>query len=130
MDNAEKNHFLLIGISLGDPWRQVMEEALASLGTLQIVREVDALRLARQQDYDLIVIDATNVEDIFLLALSIRLQRPNAKIVIATASPDWKLAREAFRTGATDYIQKSMNKEEILSTLRTAMDKIPPPWGR
>lgn len=122
----ENYGFLLIGTATDDPWRPVIEEALTSLGSLQIVREVDALRFTRQQSYDVIMIDATKVEDVFLLTSVIRLQRPEAKIVIVTASPDWKLARKAFRVGATDYIRKSMNKEEILSILRATISKIPP----
>jgi hypothetical protein len=106
--------FLLIGGSRDDPWRQVIEEASASLGTLQIAGEFDALRLTRQQDYDVIVIDAARVADVPLLVSRIRTQKPNARIVVATASPTWK----------------SMNMEEVLSALRATVNKAPPPLSR
>jgi DNA-binding response OmpR family regulator len=123
---AKERRFLLIGGSHDDPWRQVVEEASASLGTLQIVREVDALSLTRQQSYDVVVIDAAKVEDVFCLVSCIRAQRADARILVATASPTWKRAREAFRAGATDYIRKSLNKKKILSELRATMGKAPP----
>lgn len=128
--SEECRRFLLIGDSRDDPWRQVLEEASAPLGVLQIAREVDAFRLIRQQDFDVIVIDAAKVEDVFLLVSLIRAQRPNARIMVATASPTWKRARGAFRAGAIDYIRKSMNKEEVLSALRATMSKAPPTWRR
>lgn len=122
--------FLLIGGSCDDPWRKVIEGAVASLGTLQIAREVDALNLTRQQDYDVIVIDAAKVADVFLLVSCIRTQKPDARIVVATASPTWRRAREAFRAGASDYIRKSMNKEEVLSALGATVGKAPPAGRR
>ena len=123
---SREYRILLIGNLPEDPWRQVIEEASASLGSLQFAREVDVFRLVRQQDFDVIVIDAENVEDVFLLISSIRILKVDAKIVAVTMSPIWRRAREAFRAGAVDYLRKSMNKEEILSALRGAIDKVPP----
>jgi len=122
--------FLFIGGSCDDPWGQVIEDASASLGTLQIAGEFDALSLTRQQDYDAIVIDAARVADVPLLVSCIRTQKPDARIVVATASPTWRRAREAFRAGATDYIRKSMNKEEVLFALQATVNKAPPMWRR
>ena len=123
---SEEYHFLLIGVSPDDLWRQVIEEALTSLGGLQIIGEEDVFKLIQWQDYDLIVIDAVKVEDAFLLTSSIRSQHPDAKVVIATASPTWMRAREAFRVGAIDYTRKSMNIEETRSMLRATLVKAPP----
>jgi DNA-binding NarL/FixJ family response regulator len=122
--------FLLIGDSRDDLWRQIVKDVSASLGTLQIATEVDALSLTRQQEYDVIIIDAAKAENVFLLISSIRAQKPDARIVVATASPTWKRAREAFRAGATDYIRKSMNKEEVLFALQATVNKALPLWRR
>lgn len=122
--------FLLIADSPDDPWRQVIEEASASLGTLHIASELDALSLTWQGDYDIIIIDAGKVADVFLLVSRIRAQKPGARIVVATASPTWMRAREAFRAGATDYIRKSMNKEVVLFALEATVNKAPPIWRR
>jgi DNA-binding NarL/FixJ family response regulator len=122
--------FLLIADSPDDPWRQVIEEASASLGTLHIASELDALSLTWQEDYDVMIIDAAKVADLFLLVSCIRTQKPDARIVVATASPTWRRAREAFRAGATDYIRKSMNKEVVLFALEATVNKAPPIWRR
>lgn len=126
----EKCRFLLIGKLDNDPWQQIIRDASNSLGVLHIEREVDAFRRIQQHDYDVILIDAPKVEDTSLLTSSIRMQKPDARIVVATTSPTWEQAREAFRAGATNYIRRSMNKEEMLCELRTTMGKKPPPWRR
>jgi DNA-binding NarL/FixJ family response regulator len=126
----ERLWFLLIGTSDDDPWRHAVQNATASLGTLESASEADAFRLIWDQEYDVIIIDAAKVEDVFRLVSSLRTQKPDARIVVATVSPTWTRAREAFRAGATDYIRKSMNGQEILVALRAAMNKTPPPWRR
>jgi CheY-like chemotaxis protein len=122
------NRLLLISDSQSDPWYQIFQEAVTALGTLKMARGEEALRLIRQQYYDLVVIDAARVADAFQLTSSIRKEEPDAKIIIFTASPTWRRAREAFRAGATDYIRKSMNKEDLLSALQVIMGKAPSLW--
>ena len=124
--STKSRQFLLIGGSHNDPWQQLIKEASSALGTLQIGREIDALKLARQLDYDIIIIDAAKIENTVLLVSSIRIQRPDAKIVVATTSPTWRRARGAFEAGATDYIRKSMTKREIQIELRAILSKQPP----
>jgi DNA-binding NtrC family response regulator len=125
-----KANFLLINGIRERRWRKVLEEALAPLGTLQVGEEKDAVEVVLQQSYDVVVVDATVVKDVPLLVSRIRAQQPDARIVVATASPTWRRAREAFYAGATDYIRKSLNKEEILSAFQAALAKTPLPWPR
>jgi DNA-binding response OmpR family regulator len=122
---SREYRFLLIGNLCSEPWQEMLEEALVSLGTLQTVKEVDAFKLAQQNDYEAIIIDAVEVENVPRLVSDIRSQRPKSKIIIVTASPVWERAREVFQAGATDYIFKSMNKRQILSALHTTMEKKP-----
>jgi DNA-binding NarL/FixJ family response regulator len=118
--------FLLIGASTDDPWREVIEATVRPLGSLCLAVEDEALRLIRQQPYDVVIIDAAKVEDMYQLIALIRTGRPEAKIVVATMSPTWKRAREAFRVGATDYVRKSMNEAENRSLLEASLGKTPP----
>jgi CheY-like chemotaxis protein len=122
-----KANFLLINGIRERRWRRVLEEALAPLGTLQVGKEEDAVEVVLQQSYDVIIVDATVVKDVPLLVSRIRTQQPDARIVVATASPAWQRAREVFYAGATDYIRKSLNEEEILSAFQAALAKMPPP---
>lgn len=122
----EKYRFLLVGDTDDDPWRQIIEEASRDLGSLDTVNEMETDCLIKQLDYDLIIIDAARVRNAFSLVSSIRDQRPGSRIVVATASPTWRRAREAFRVGATDYFRKSMNSKQIKSVLYTTLSKTPP----
>ena len=125
-----KARFLLVNGTRERHWCQLLEEALAPLGTLRAEEEKNALELVLQQSYHVVIVDATTVRNPPLLVSRIRAQRPDARIVVATASPTWRRAREVFYAGATDYIRKSLNKEEILSAFQAALNKVPPPWPR
>jgi DNA-binding NarL/FixJ family response regulator len=59
----------------------------------------------------------------------IRTQRRDARIVVVTDSPTWSRSREAFEAGATDYIRKLLDKEDILSQIKIALAKVLPPWS-
>ncbi|HKZ34760.1 MAG TPA: hypothetical protein VJ179_02770, partial [Patescibacteria group bacterium] len=53
----------------------------------------------------------------------IRHQQPESKILIVSTSPTWKLARDAFYSGATDYVRKRYSKQEMLETIQEAFLK-------
>jgi DNA-binding NarL/FixJ family response regulator len=122
---CKQYRFLLIGTSAGDPWRQIIATASASLGILEIAGETDLPGMVQQQDYEVVIIDAGGVDDISCLISSFKSQKPPPKVVVVTMSPTWKRAREVFLAGATDYIRKSMSLEEVLSTLKAVVDKTP-----
>ena len=124
---SEQAHFLLVNGLRDHYWKEVLEEALASLGTLQVVEE-DAIKLVPLGAYDLIIIDATAVAHVPLLVARIRAQQPDVRVIVATASPTWTRAREAFQAGATDYVRKSFDREEILFVVQAALVKVLPPW--
>lgn len=109
-------------------WQKLLEEALAPLGTVQAASEEEGLELILCQSYELIIVDATTIKNVPVLVARIRAQQPNVRIVVASASPTWRRAREAFRAGATDYIPKSLNKQELLATFKNILAKVPPPW--
>jgi DNA-binding NtrC family response regulator len=121
-------NFLLINGTRERRWLQLLQEALSPLGKLQAEEERKAIERLSAQEYDIVILDATLIDDVPLLISRIRAQRPDARVVVATASPTWTRAREAFYAGATDYVRKSLNKEEILSVIREVLTKTPPPW--
>jgi DNA-binding NarL/FixJ family response regulator len=120
--------FLLVGRTMGTQWSQVLQQALLPLGKLHIVPQDEAVPAVIQSDYDVIIIDAGEVRDAALLASRLRARWPEARVVIATASPTWRRAREALRAGATDYIRKSLDEEELRSKIQAVLDA-PPPSG-
>ena len=118
--------FLLVGASVDDPWQQVIDATARTIGRLCVAQEDEALQLIRQHPYDVVIIDAAKVEDMYHLITSFRVARPETKIVVVTMSPTWKRAREAFRVGATDYVRKSMNEAENRSLLEASLGKTSP----
>src|SRR5207248_10850266 len=75
-----------------------------------------------------VIVDAGAVDNFALLTLQLRTRNPDARIIVVTASPSWEFAREAFRSGATDYLRKSVAREELSLHLKQALTKPLSPW--
>jgi DNA-binding NtrC family response regulator len=123
-----EQRFLLVDGRYDVSWYRVLKEALAPLGVLEARDEDRAIQLIQQRSYDLVIVDAAAVRSVPLLVSRIRAQRCEARVVVATASPTWRRSREAFQAGATDYVLKSLDREEAISILQAALRKTPPPW--
>ena len=123
--------FLLVSQPGDSAWPQVLSQALAPLGTLEVVSKVEAAEwIAQHQCRTIVIIDATAVgEDVPTLVSHLRHRCPESRIVVATASPTWRHARDAFRTGAVDYIRKSWDGEELLTAIREILGESLPPKG-
>jgi DNA-binding NarL/FixJ family response regulator len=120
---TKKITFLLVSNICDDYWHRLLEETLSHLGPLQIHPEETIRDLVSQQNFALIIIDAAGVSDTPFLVSHIRANQPSARVVVATASPTWKHAREVFYAGASDYIRKLSDKGEILSSLQSVLKK-------
>ena len=102
--------FLIIHGNDDDRWHKVLRESLSPLGELFVKGEEDAMRLVISERYDIAIIDSSAIKNVPLLVARIRAQRPGIQVVVATASPSWSDARNAFQAGAADYINKSFDK--------------------
>jgi two-component system, OmpR family, response regulator len=109
--------FLLIGDNK-DHWRMVLQSALSSLGEMDVCSQHKSLEFALAKEYDVVILDAAAVEDEQPLISQLRSRKRRLPIVVVTAAPAWKRARKVFLAGATDYILKSYDKEELLAALR------------
>lgn len=115
-----KHRFLLIALS-DDPWNTVLQTAVTQFDELQIASDDQCVRLIQEQDYALVILDATYVIDVPQLIEAILEQQANIPIIVATASPTWRRAREILSAGAVDYVRKSFHQEELVSALRSAL---------
>ncbi|MGQ9601044.1 MAG: response regulator [Anaerolineae bacterium] len=120
--------FLLIGEKVETQWPLVLQRALSPLGKLRVISEEEAVQRVSREHYDVIIVDAGVVgdEDVVPLVSRLREQRPEARIVVATASPTWQRAREALQAGAAEYIRKSLDEKEIRSRIRAVLETPPP----
>jgi len=117
-DSPKNIAFLLIGRLEESSWPPALAEALAPLGRLHIVSEQEAFEEIDNTRYDVIIVDATAVKEVAPLVARLHARQPEARMVVATLSPTWQRAREALQAGASDYIRKSLNREETLAAIR------------
>ena len=127
---------LILLVSADQQWRAVTREALASLGDVHSVDSGESgLRniresLSRHQPYEVIIVDVGTVGDRKYPSLvsSIRAEQREARIVVASAAPTWRQAKDAFHAGAIDYIRKSLDKKELSAVFQEVLNKKLPPW--
>ena len=112
-----KHTFLLIGEEQGE-WSRSLEKALSPLGKLWIAPETALENSIVRRHYDIAIIDSGHVPDVSKLISRLRMQQSDMHIVVATLSPTWVRAKEALRSGATNYIRKSMDEKAIREEFR------------
>ncbi|MGD9091212.1 MAG: response regulator [Anaerolineales bacterium] len=120
-------HILLIRRERHTLWEQTLSEALAPLGYLERVNEQEALHKFKENSYDLVIVDALDVSDAISITKQLRQAKPDTRVIIASDLRTWRLAREAFRAGAADYITKSLDKFKLLSQIEAVLKAPPPP---
>ncbi len=115
-------NFLLISRPEDTTWPQFLSQALAPLGSVETASEKDAAeRIAQYKCNTIVIIDAAAVEEVPALVACLRRRCPESRIVVATASPTWQRARDAFQAGAVDYIRKSWDSKELLTAISEAL---------
>lgn len=115
--------FLLIGVyDWNNQWCTLLRDVLAPLGSLEVIQEESALGCP-QGCYDIIIIDAAGVREVPSMIACLRVEHPQAYVVVVTASPTWEQAREAFQAGAADYIRKSLHRGELLAVVREILSR-------
>jgi DNA-binding response OmpR family regulator len=121
---SKQGRVLIICISENESyWKELLTEIESEIGLTRIVREREIQRKQANGSYDLIVIDVTAIQNMARLVSTLRERNPRGRIVIATASPTWQEARHAFYIGATDYIRKLPNSQEMVRVLHGELTK-------
>lgn len=113
--------FLLINGSQSKYWHRTLKSALAALGELDAVGEKDVLESLDRSEYALVFIDATAVAEPSDLVSLIRSRRQTLPVIVASAAPHWEQARGVMRAGATNYITKSYDEDDLCEIARKAL---------
>lgn len=124
----KKYHFLLINNKTETQWPQFLQETIGDLGELSVLQEAETKRVISQSNFDLIIIDAGAIQDVASLILYLRAQRPESRILVVTSAPTWQAAREVLKAGASDYINRSLDKKELHSKV-VAVLEFPPRYN-
>ncbi|MBL8189347.1 MAG: response regulator [Acidobacteria bacterium] len=114
--------FLLINGSQSKYWHRTLKSALSALGEIDAVEEKDTLVTLSGCEYSLVFVDATAVAEPPDLVEQIRSRWQDLPVVVASAMPQWEQARKVMMAGATNYISKSYNEEELREVARKALN--------
>ena len=101
--------YILTNDSIKTQWGNILAQAISPLGDVETMNEAEALQMKAKGTFDAIIIDTEDVVDSIMSRLisQLRVNRPQAHIIIVSNNCTWRRARAAFRVGATDYIYKT-----------------------
>lgn len=119
--------FLLVGNREDSPSFYSLWNALTSLGELHILPQDEALQQISRSKYDMVIVDAAALDDKAVLVSQIRTQQPHMRIIVLTASPTWRRARQALQAGAMDYLIKTLSEKEYLDKFKDVLAGKPKP---
>lgn len=119
-----RRNLLIVSNTPDSTWVRMVTGAAALLGNSELAFGREARARAEAKVYDLIVIDATSTGcDAVVLVADLHQRQPGTPIVVATASPTWQRAKQAFLAGAADYVRRSSDQETELEKLRDILEK-------
>ncbi|MGR3810355.1 response regulator [Jiulongibacter sp. NS-SX5] len=114
-------------IALVDDHEIILESLSMLLESLREVDEVQtfqnpetALKHCLAYDYDLVITDFNMPEMTGCgLALQLRKEKPNVKILMLTVNENFEAIRDAFQAGVLGYIMKKAKKAELKEAVLT-----------
>lgn len=122
--------YLLVGDPEDSCFWATLQRVLETRGDIEIVTAKRAIEMIVANAFQAVFVDATAVEHFVDLVANIRRVKSNTNVIVMTASPNWELAREAFMSGATDYIVKSLDEGQFGPEIHRALDRTVLPWPR
>ncbi len=110
------------------------EEALRYLLSTELVAEGyevetagdgdEAIEAIKKKDYDVVLLDIKMPRvDGFEVLRFIKQNKPEIKVIMLTAYADVKNAIEALKLGASDFVSKPYDLEDILTSINRALGR-------
>ena len=113
---------LLLYVGQANPiWGKTLDNASKKLGSLKTVKPADLKHEALI--HDLYILDDAHISNIPLLIQKIRKRQTSARIIVVSDNLSWRKARDAFRAGAIDYIQRENNYRTLQKILHENLQK-------
>ena len=119
-------------VSSDRAWQRVVAAAVAGLGTLTTAETLEEglnivhAGLLAREEHPLVIIDSreepTPADGVFALR---QLSR-DIRVVVASAAPTWRMAREVLDAGAVDFIVRHDDQELLRGLLEGSLDAKPP----
>jgi DNA-binding response OmpR family regulator len=114
-----RKHILLVTTSPDERWAQLVRLAAEKDGDFLTVIDPDHVdRGAHCQqpgnvDFDLALVDSATIMETANTVDTLRSLEIVREIIVLTAAPGWRQAREIFLAGAHDYLIKSYDVAEL-----------------
>src|SRR5215470_1457867 len=104
-------------------YRLILEDAGFQVTTAQSAEQ--GLRFSREQDFDLVLTDykMTGMDGLTLLG-ELTKQDPSIIVVMMTAHGSVESVKEALKGGAFDYLEKPIDREQLLKVVETALGRL------
>ncbi|CUT04960.1 Response regulator receiver domain-containing protein [Candidatus Kryptobacter tengchongensis] len=84
----------------------------------------EAIEAIKQKDYDVVLLDIKMPRvDGFEVLRFIKQNKPEIKVIMLTAYADVKNAIEALKLGASDFVSKPYDLEDILTSINRALGR-------
>jgi len=99
-------------------WGGLANAIKGKVGAVDIILGNDISQWWNNHQYDVIVVDVSNIENLYSLIPEIHNELPSGRIVIVSSTPTWKQTREVIRLGAFNVIRKSSNLDEFINELQ------------
>jgi DNA-binding NarL/FixJ family response regulator len=113
---------------VGDPQDvyglQKLREALAHMGTLRATTELEMSGQLADHCPQVVIVDAGAFDKVAPVVQRVRQECPGAGVVVITAVEHWKVARDVYRAGAAEYLEKSLSRRELAARVESVLDKV------
>ncbi len=121
---AEKSRVLVVDDE--EALRYLLSTELAAEGyEVETAGDGDeAIEAIKQKDYDVVLLDIKMPRvDGFEVLRFIKQNKPEIKVIMLTAYADVKNAIEALKLGASDFVSKPYDLEDILTSINRALGR-------
>jgi DNA-binding NtrC family response regulator len=121
---AEKSRVLVVDDE--EALRYLLSTELAAEGyEVETAGDGDeAIEAIKQKDYDVVLLDIKMPRvDGFEVLKFIKQNKPEIKVIMLTAYADVKNAIEALKLGASDFVSKPYDLQDILTSINRALGR-------
>lgn len=111
------DYFVVTTRRRGD-WVADVCDAIKSFGEVRVLseEEFDKKKRRKSTSPEMVIIDGSVGRSLKLVHQA-QQRFPGVRVVLATAAPSWEQARAAYRAGAAEVIEKSLQSDEIVRRL-------------
>ena len=131
-----KKRFLLIAARESRLFGETLARVLKPYGALEVVTWPEWVASALDPvTYEFVFLDAgiladeKSLDSLAELVRSVLQRWPSARVVVTTASPTWKRAKEALQARAVDYIRQALDETDLRGQLQRTITLYIPDEG-